>query len=217
MLRVAIAQFRPRKADYPTNLARAGEVFGSLAGEGPAPDLLVFPESALTGYFLEGGVQEAALPAERLYDDLSGIHAGAGGPPVDVVVGFYELWRKRIHNSALVATLGGPEAGIRHVHRKIFLPTYGVFDEERFVEPGLTVEGFDLGWGRAAAIVCEDAWHSLVPTIAALDGAQCLVVVSASPARGVGPDRNATGGPNPALVNVTISAAELAAFQKGIA
>ena len=92
----------------------------------------------------------------------------------------------------------GADAGIRHVHRKIFLPTYGVFDEERFVEPGLTVEAFDMRWGRAAAIVCEDAWHSMIPTIAALDGAQCLVIVSASPARGIQPDPN--GETRPASV-----------------
>jgi NAD+ synthetase len=73
------------------------------------------------------------------------------------------------------------------VHRKIFLPTYGVFDEERFVEPGDRVAAFDASWGRGAVVICEDAWHSLVPTIAALDGAQLLVIVSASPARGLAP------------------------------
>jgi len=81
------------------------------------------------------------------------------------------------------------------VHRKIFLPTYGVFDEERFVEPGDSVAAFDTGWGRAAVIICEDAWHSLVPTIAALDGAELVVVVSASPARGPEPDADGDGRP----------------------
>ncbi len=74
---------------------------------------------------------------------------------------------------------------IRHVHRKVFLPTYGVFDEERFVEAGAEVRAFDTAWGRAAMLVCEDAWHSLMPTLAALDGAQVLLVVSATPARGL--------------------------------
>jgi NAD+ synthetase len=112
-----------------------------------------------------------------------------------VVIGFYELWQNRLHNSALVATLGGAEAGVRHVHRKIFLPTYGVFDEERFVEPGHAVSAFETSWGRAAVIICEDAWHSLVPTIAALDGAQLICVVSASPARGPLPDEEGNGRP----------------------
>ncbi len=198
MLRVAIAQFRPVKAEYRENLRRAGEVFRDLARLPDAPQLLVFPEAALTGYFLEGGVQEAAVSADQLYADLAALHAEAGAPPLDVVVGFYEIWRTRLHNSVLAASLGGDAPGIRHVHRKVFLPTYGVFDEERFVEPGLTVEAFDFAWGRAAAVVCEDAWHSLVPTIAALDGAKCLVVVSASPARGIGPA--ADGDTRPASV-----------------
>jgi len=193
MLRLAIAQLKPRKGAYRENLARLQEVFRTV-GEGPEPaDLLVMPEAALTGYFVEGGVQELARTAESLFADLSAQHAASGAPPIDIAVGFYELWRTRLHNSALVARLGGADAGIRHVHRKIFLPTYGIFDEERFVEPGESVSAFDAGWGRGAVIICEDAWHSLVPTIAALDGAQILLVVSASPARGLLPAESDDG------------------------
>jgi len=76
---------------------------------------------------------------------------------------------------------------VRHVHRKVFLPTYGVFDEERFVDRGQDgVRAFETGWGgRAAILICEDAWHSLAATVAALEGAQVLIVPSASPARGL--------------------------------
>lgn len=195
MLRLTIAQFRPVKAEYQSNLRRVGELFERLAAAPDPPDLLVLPETALTGYFLEGGVMEEAVAADRLFADLADAHRAAGAVPLDVIIGFYEVWQNRVHNSVLAASLGGPDAGIRHVHRKVFLPTYGVFDEERFVEPGLTVEAFDLRAGRAAAIVCEDAWHSLLPTIAALDGAQVLVVVSASPARGLQPDSAVDGRP----------------------
>lgn len=187
MLRLAIAQLKPRKGAYRENLARVGELFQSLGQSPEPPDILLLPEAALTGYFVEGAVRELARSAESLYADLEEQHAGSGAPPLDITIGFYELWRTRLHNSALVATLGGPAAGIRHVHRKIFLPTYGIFDEERFVEPGESVSAFDSGWGRGAVIICEDAWHSLVPTLAALDGAQILFVVSASPARGLLP------------------------------
>ena len=194
MLHLAIAQLKPRKGAYAENLARLGEVFRSLVTSDPPPDVLVLSETALTGYFVEGGVRELARTAEELFEDLSTLHRAAQAPPFDIILGFYELWNTRLHNSALVATLGGPDAGIRHVHRKIFLPTYGVFDEERFVEPGDSVAAFDTRWGRAAVIVCEDAWHSLVPTIAALDGAQLIVVVSASPARGLLPGTLDGGG-----------------------
>jgi len=213
-LQLALAQFRPRKAAYPENLARVEAIFRELAADPVPTELVVFPEAALTGYFLEGGVREEARTAEQLFDDLSRTHAASGAAPLDVIIGFYELLDTRLHNSVLAATLGGARAGIRHVHRKVFLPTYGVFDEERFVEAGREVRAFDLGWGRCAAVVCEDAWHSLVPAIAALDGAQVLVVVSASPARGIGPQ--AEGGTRPASVRRWDAIARQVAAEHGI-
>src|SRR6185436_14380346 len=133
---------------------------------------------------------DLALPAEQLFQDLARVHAESGAPPLDISLGFYEVYRNRLYNSALYAALGGGDAGIRHVHRKIFLPTYGVFDEERFVEAGKTVQAFDTRWGRAAMLVCEDAWHSLTGTLAALDGAQVILVPSATPGRGIQPSSN---------------------------
>ena len=194
MPRLAIAQFRPRKAAYRENLERFGSLLRDMAA-GDVPDLLILPETAFTGYFVEGGVRELAVSAEQLFADLTDQHARSGAPPLDVIVGFYEQWNTRLHNSALAASLGGEDAGIRHVHRKIFLPTYGVFDEERFVEPGRSVQAFDTGWGRAAVIVCEDAWHSLVPAMAALDGAEVVIILCASPARGIQPTEEADGRP----------------------
>jgi NAD+ synthase (glutamine-hydrolysing) len=190
MLRLAIAQFRPTKGRYAENLARLGAVLEEVGGWQEPPELLVLPESALTGYFLEGGVQELALTADRLFADLNGVHQKSGAPPLDIVVGFYEVHENRLYNSALYAALGGKDAGVVHVHRKIFLPTYGVFDEERFVEAGKSVRAFDTRWGRAAMLVCEDAWHSLTGTLAALDGAQVIIVPSATPGRGLQPSPN---------------------------
>ncbi|HKV73242.1 MAG TPA: NAD+ synthase [Gemmatimonadales bacterium] len=187
MLRLAIAQFRPDKGDYAGNLGRLGALLREAAALEQPPELILLPESALTGYFLEGGVRELALTGEQLFEDLTRIHRESGAPPLDLSLGFYEVWRNRLHNSAMYATLGGPEAGIHHIHRKVFLPTYGVFDEERFVEPGRSIAAFDTRWGRAAMLVCEDAWHSLVPTLAALDGAQLMLIPSATPARGIAP------------------------------
>ncbi|HEX6645117.1 MAG TPA: NAD+ synthase, partial [Gemmatimonadales bacterium] len=190
MLPIAIAQLRPRKGAYRENLARLGEALRENgASEHPA-ELLIGPETALSGYFLEGGVREAALTADAFFEDLTRLHADSGAPPIDVCLGFYELYRNHLHNSALYASLGGSDAGIRHVHRKVFLPTYGVFDEERFVEPGQSIAAFDTRWGRAAIAICEDAWHSVIPMFAALDGAQVVIVPSASPARGIAPDED---------------------------
>jgi NAD+ synthase (glutamine-hydrolysing) len=187
MLPLAIAQLHPLKGAYQENLCRLGRMFREAAGWTTPPGLIVAPESALTGYFLEGGVRDLAMPAEQLFDDLSRQHDEAGAPTFDVAIGFYEVYQNRLYNSALYATLGGGDAGIRHVHRKVFLPTYGVFDEERFVEAGRSVQAFATPWGRAAVLICEDAWHSITPMLAALDGAQLILIPAASPARGIQP------------------------------
>jgi NAD+ synthase (glutamine-hydrolysing) len=187
MLRLAIVQFKPGKGNYAENLGRLGAILADLGRRPEPPQLVVLPETALTGYFVEGGARELAVTAGALFDDLTDLHRKSGAPPLDVALGFYEEWRRRLYNSALYASLGGPDAGIRHVHRKVFLPSYGVFDEERFVEAGHDVHAFDTRWGRVALLICEDAWHSLTPTLAALGGAELVVILSASPARGVAP------------------------------
>lgn len=192
---VALCQFRPTKGNAIANLDRVEQVLQSVAAAPQPPDLLIFPEAILTGYFLEGGVREHAVTVEWLFEQLADRHARSGAPPIEICLGFYELWRDHLHNSAIWAAFGGTDAGVRHVHRKVFLPTYGVFDEERFVEAGREVRAFDTRFGRAAVLVCEDAWHSITPTIAALDGAQFIAVVAASPARGVEPDPLHPGQP----------------------
>src|SRR2546426_5560980 len=194
MLRLAIAQIRPTKGEYAANLQRIGGVLAQVAKLDPPVDLVAFPEAATSGYFVEGGVREVAVTAGTLFRDLVEQHRAAHAPPLDVAVGFYEVFQNRFYNSCLYASLGNASSGnaspgnaspgIRHVHRKVFLPTYGVFDEDRFVERGHEVRAFDTRWGRAAILICEDAWHSLTATLAALDGAQLIVLPSASPARG---------------------------------
>src|SRR5437764_9606008 len=198
MPRLAIAQLRPTKGDYNANLQKIGGVLAQIAKLAPPVDLVIFPETATSGYFVEGGVRDVAVTAGTLFRDLTVEHEAAGAPPVDVAVGFYAVFQNHFYNSCLYASLGNASPGnassgnaapgIRHVHRKVFLPTYGVFDEERFVDRGREIRAFDTRWGRAAILICEDAWHSLSGTIAALQGAQLVIVPSASPARGTGMD-----------------------------
>ncbi|MBI3792889.1 MAG: NAD+ synthase [Gemmatimonadetes bacterium] len=197
-LTVAVAQFAPVKGDIAANLDRIQGVFAQLDALEPRPQLLVFPETTTTGYFVEGGVRDLAMTAGALAEALDERYRQAvrGAHVIDVVVGFYERWRNTLYNSALVVRLGASPGGeVLHVHRKNFLPTYGMFDEERFVERGHDIRAFDAGWGRAAVLVCEDAWHSLSGTVAALDGAQVVMVIAAAPARGAWPRDDAIPGP----------------------
>ena len=197
LVHLAIAQFKPRKAEYRLNLERLGALFAQIDRLDPRPMVLALPETALTGYFLEGGVREEAMTAGALARDLDLAYRAAVTSPkqLDVTLGFYEIWNNKLYNSAMYVTLGAGDPQIRHVHRKMFLPTYGLFDEERFVERGTEIRAFDTAWGRAAMLVCEDAWHSMTATIAALDGAQIVFVCSAPPARGPWPKGDDIPGP----------------------
>ncbi len=174
-----VLQLGADKGNIRANLAKLETRLLELAPL--APEVVVLPEAFLTGYFLQGGVRELAMTASELYEALSALHPRVQHEPLDLVIGFYERDGSAYYNAAAYLELGGH--GLVHIHRKIFLPTYGVFDEERFLSRGRKVAAFDTRFGRAAMLICEDFWHSITATIAALDGAEILYVPSASPAR----------------------------------
>jgi N-carbamoylputrescine amidase len=184
---IAVVQFKPLKGDVAANVATLQTIFAQLNAAG-APDVIVLPEACLTGYFLEGAVYELALSADAFAQKLHGAWQRAAGPhapSVAVICGFFENDGGTFYNSAMYVTLYGAQPAIVHVHRKMFLPTYGVFDEERFHSRGRHLGVFPSAFGLAAILICEDAWHSIMPTIAALKGARVLFVPSASPGRGL--------------------------------
>jgi predicted amidohydrolase len=184
-IRLAAAQISPTLGDLDRNLALHEKVAREAIAR--SIDLLVFPELSLTGYFLKDQVPSVALteeaPALSLLADLS--------RQVAMVVGFVEeAAGHRFHNAAAYLEAGK----VRHVHRKVYLPTYGIFDESRYLGAGDRMRAFDTALGRVAILICEDMWHPAMPGIAAWDGAELLVCSSASPGRGPGeaePFRNA--------------------------
>lgn len=181
--RVALIQSKPLKGQYSENLASARAAFEQIDDR---TDLVVLPEAALTGYFLEGAVYDLALPARRFAADLAREwRAAKGQRRVDLACGFYENAEGTYYNSGIYLEVERGEPRIRHVHRKMFLPTYGVFDEERFLSRGRKLQVFQTRFGTAAILVCEDIWHAIVPTLAAVKGARLLFVPSAAPGRGI--------------------------------
>lgn len=182
MFSLACAQIAPKKGELAANLDTIAEV--TLQASGAGADLVVFPEGSTSGYFLEGGVLEAALAEDELLNQLSGRLQGKLARNVDLVVGFYQKAGGNLYNSAAYLELSPSGGKLVHVYRKFFLPTYGVFDEERFVSRGKELGVFDSRLGRVAILICEDLWHSVLPTLSALAGAQLLIVPSASPGRG---------------------------------
>ena len=175
MVRIALAQIAPRLGALDDNLARHRELIDEARAGGA--DLVVFPELGLTGYQLQDLAAEVAM---RLDDPrLTSLAAATRG--LSAVVSFVE--ESDDHRLFIAAALL-EDGQVRHVHRKLFLPTYGLFDERRFFAAGdvLRASPSRLGVGLGIA-VCEDFWHLGVPQLLALDGAQVLINVSSSPGR----------------------------------
>ncbi len=182
---VALAQMAPRLGDLRANLARHLELLGEAAGQGA--DLVVFPELSLTGYFLKDLVTDSAVRLDG--PELGALAAAARD--VDAVVGcIVESDDHRFHNAA--AYLAG--GAIVHVHRKVYLPTYGLFDEARDLAAGSRFRAFEAPLGsarpsrpwRVGILICEDLWHPSSAYLLARDGVDLMVCPSASPGRGVG-------------------------------
>jgi predicted amidohydrolase len=174
-LRIALAQIAPRLGLLDENLARHHALLDDAREEGAG--LVVFPELGLTGYLLQDLAADVAM---RLDDPrLAKLTAATVG--LSAIVSFVE--ESADHRLFIAAALL-EDGRLRHVHRKVFLPTYGLFDERRFFAPGDVLRAVPsrLGVGIGLA-VCEDFWHLSVPHLLALDGAQILVNVSSSPGR----------------------------------
>ncbi len=174
-LRIALAQIAPRLGDLEENLARHHELLATARSEGA--DLVIFPELGLTGYLLQDLAGEVAM---RL-DDPRLAELAAATRDLSMVASFVE----ESADHRLFISAGLFEDGeLRHVHRKLFLPTYGLFDERRFFAAGDALRAVDSRLGAGIGIaVCEDFWHLAVPQLLALDGAQILINVSSSPGR----------------------------------
>ena len=174
-LRIALAQIAPRLGVLDENLERHRAMLDEARAAGAG--LVVFPELGLTGYLLQDLAAEVAM---RI-DDPRLVELAAGTAGLSAVVSFVE--ESADHRLFIAAALL-EDGRLRHVHRKLYLPTYGLFDERRFFAPGdaLRAVPSQLGVGIGLT-VCEDLWHLSVPALLALDGAQLLINVSASPGR----------------------------------
>jgi len=174
--RVALAQIKPKLGCVGDNLAVLEKAVEQGISE--RADLIVFPELALTGYFLRDLVPDVAL---RL-DSPELARLCLLSRQISIAVGFVEVSPDyRFFNS--VAYFENGE--LRHLHRKVYLPTYGLFDEQRYLARGERFRAFDTRFGRMGMLICEDMWHLSASYILAMDGATTLLCLSSSPGRGV--------------------------------
>jgi NAD+ synthase (glutamine-hydrolysing) len=182
-LHVALAQINSTVGDIAGNSAKIADYATQARDAGAA--LVVFPELALSGYPPEDlllkthFLDAAALALDELAQRTRGIVALVGFPERD----------DDVYNSAAVLADGEVVA----VYRKVYLPNYGVFDEQRYFQAGSEAGIFDLNGTPIGITICEDIFEPGPPAMtAALAGAQVIVNLSASPYRarfGVGRER----------------------------
>jgi len=171
-----LAQIKPKLGCIADNLALIEERIAQAVAT--KADLIVFPELALTGYFLKDLVPEVA----RRLDSPEVDRLKKLSRDISIAIGFVEETDDyRFYNSALYLEDGE----IRHLHRKVYLPTYGLFDEQRYLARGERFRAFDTKYGRMGMLICEDMWHLSSSYILAMDGAATLLCLSSSPGRGV--------------------------------
>jgi NAD+ synthase (glutamine-hydrolysing) len=177
-IRLALAQIETRLGDVRSNLDKHLDFIKQAKVQ--KADLVVFPELSLTGYVLQDLVSTVAHhpdDGDHVFRALLG-----ASDNLDVVVGFVdEDSRHRFYIGS--AYLSGGR--VTHVHRKLYLPTYALFDEGRFFTRGDEVRAFDTRFGRVGMLICEDFWHVSPPYLLWLDGADVLLLSSASPGRGL--------------------------------
>jgi predicted amidohydrolase len=176
-VRVALVQFAPRLGDVSENLDRHLR-FIEIAKRKKS-GLVVFPELSLTGYTLMDLVPEVAIdPARsRVLERLKSASRG-----IDIVLGFMMEKTKGIyHNAAAYLNRGE----IVHLHRKVFLPTGGMFEEAKFFAKGRHFAAFDTRFGRAGIMVCRDFLSLASNYLLFADGAEFIIVISAAPGRGI--------------------------------
>jgi len=175
---LGLAQMYPRLGDVQANLATHLDYVERAAEQGV--DLLVFPELSLTGYQVQDLVPEVAIRASA--EDPTFAALLNASRRLDIMVGFVQL-DKRNRFFIAAAYLSGGEC--LHIHHKLYLPTYAMFDEGRYFDQGEGVRAFQTRFGRVGMLICEDFWHMSPPYLLWLDGADMLLLQSASPARGL--------------------------------
>ncbi|HET7701573.1 MAG TPA: nitrilase-related carbon-nitrogen hydrolase, partial [Candidatus Limnocylindria bacterium] len=140
--------------------------------------LVVFPELSLTGYYLKDLAADVACAADGA--ELAPI--AAASRDIDVCAGFVERGADaRLH----IAQGYWSKGRLVHVHRKVYLPTYGIFDDGRYFGPGERFDVFPSALGPAGLAICEDLWHVSVPYLYGATGATVVLSPASSPGRGV--------------------------------
>jgi predicted amidohydrolase len=175
-IRIAIAQCAPALGAVKRNLDMHEKWIARARAAGAR--LVIFPELSLTGYYLKDLAADVACAA----DDPQLARIAEASRDIDISAGFVE----RSADAKLHIAQGHWSGGkLVHVHRKVYLPTYGIFDDGRYFGPGDRFETYRWAGGTTGVAICEDLWHVSTPYLYAAAGATIILAPSASPGRGV--------------------------------
>jgi len=184
--KLRIAQIDCTLANFDENLTRHCTLAEEAIRDGA--DAIAFPELSLTGYNVQDAAQDIAMHIEDMrFDPLRELSR-----KICIICGGIELSNDYgVYNSAFMF-----EEGVgRSIHRKIYLPTYGMFEELRYFSAGQQIKAVtSKRLGKIGVAICEDFWHVSVPYLLAHQGAKLLLVLMSSPLR------MSPGSGNPAIV-----------------
>ncbi len=170
---------RPVLGDADENLAAHHQWLDRALEAGA--DLVIFPELSLHGYFLRDLTQEVALKiGDPIVQELV-----ARSKDCSIVFGFAEESDDHCFFNSVVFAEDGK---VLQVHRKVHLPDYGIFEEGRYFAAGREIETVHSKLGKFGLLICEDAWHLSGGWLHFLQGADAMILPSASPARGIDTD-----------------------------
>ena len=176
-MKIGLAQIAPHLGNLPRNYDLHFAEIENAAKE--KADLLVFPELSLTGYTLKDLTEEVALDPAK---DSRFQKLVAASRRLSLVVGFVEEREKGLYyNSAAFLSAGR----ILHIHRKVFLPTSGMFEEGKFFAPGKSFMTFAAPSGKAGLMICRDFLHYSASYLLFAGGAEMVIVISSAPGRGM--------------------------------
>ena len=170
-MKIFLAQIKPYLGNVSKNLELMIEVIKKQIEE--KNEVVIFPELSLTGYLLEEMVYDVAI--SKVPDELLEL-----SKDISIVFGAVELGKDYYYyNSAFYLEDGE----VKHIHRKIYLPTYGLFDEGRYFKEGNRIRAFETKYGKVGMLICEDVFHLTSSYILSEDGANIVYVLANSPLR----------------------------------
>ncbi|MBM4161918.1 MAG: hypothetical protein FJ217_12585 [Ignavibacteria bacterium] len=173
--KAAVAQIDSRVGNLRLNVEHHLEHVDAAIKAGA--NLILFPEPSLTGYTLRDLAWDVAINpyAHPVLDPLR-----QRSTDISIVAGLVESGADHgIYNAAVLLEDGE----VKHIHRKIYPPTYVMFEEGRYFGAGRALRAVDSKLGRLGLLICEEVWHLSLPYLLAYDGAEAILVLTASPSR----------------------------------